>query len=333
MLARENPFRVERVTQLPYRSTNETSERLLRRWDGMGRRANLVGARGTGKTTLLETLERKLRQDDFRVLKCSLRADKPRRLVRAEQQIIRDLDHRGVVLLDGAESLPRWQWKRLLRQLRPGVGFLGTQHAPGRLPTLYVCRTSPEVLRQLVAELLAAQPVRPAMADGRSPGTVVSPASGKRTRCIARTVRSLCAKWNGLQVRKSVQVLAPDLLLSKTDMGVGVGGRYWETAWKAVKRDGLEGHPTCPGRPSHLAWKVISLALEGHLTWPGRSSHLAWKAHLTWPGRLSHLAWKAISLGLEGYLTWPGRLSHLVERAMRCANQSVLTRSRLSAYA
>lgn len=66
----------------------------------------------------------------------------------------RQVDLRTIILLDGAEQLSRWQWFRLRRQTRQAAGLVITDHAPGRLPTLLECRTSPELLSEIVSELL-----------------------------------------------------------------------------------------------------------------------------------------------------------------------------------
>jgi hypothetical protein len=56
-------------------------------------------------------------------------------------------------LLDGAEQLS-WPRKRtLLRTTRHGGGLIVTTHRAGLLPTLYQCRTSPQLLGGLLEEL------------------------------------------------------------------------------------------------------------------------------------------------------------------------------------
>jgi hypothetical protein len=61
---------------------------------------------------------------------------------------------RDVVLLDGAEQLNRWEWKKFQRFTRLTGGLLITTHRAGRLPTLYECRTTPQLLASLVTELV-----------------------------------------------------------------------------------------------------------------------------------------------------------------------------------
>jgi hypothetical protein len=57
------------------------------------------------------------------------------------------------LLIDGAERLGTFQWRRLQRRARRLGGLVITSHAVGRLPTLIECTTSLELLRGLVREL------------------------------------------------------------------------------------------------------------------------------------------------------------------------------------
>jgi hypothetical protein len=60
MRARDNPFRTERMLEVRYRLEGIGWEELLRRFEKLGYRAALIGPHGSGKTTLIESLEPRL---------------------------------------------------------------------------------------------------------------------------------------------------------------------------------------------------------------------------------------------------------------------------------
>ncbi len=67
MLARDNPFAVQRVLTIRYRFLDGSWGDLLERLAALGFRAALVGPHGHGKTTLLEDLGARLDGRGFRV--------------------------------------------------------------------------------------------------------------------------------------------------------------------------------------------------------------------------------------------------------------------------
>lgn len=120
--------------------------------DQRGRGA-IVGPHGSGKTTLLEDLGARLAGEGFRLH--WIRLDDEHRAVPPGffREHASALGARDAVLVDGAEQLGvRAWWVLCLRVRRAGV-FVATTHRGGRLPTVYRCATSSELLRQLVAEL------------------------------------------------------------------------------------------------------------------------------------------------------------------------------------
>jgi hypothetical protein len=58
------------------------------------------------------------------------------------------------VFVDSVEKLGRWRWRAFERESRRAGGLLVTTHAPGFLPTLLECRTTPALLEDLVRELV-----------------------------------------------------------------------------------------------------------------------------------------------------------------------------------
>lgn len=167
MIARENPFRTERVLRVRYRLQGETWEELLGRFEGLNRRAALVGAKGSGKTTLLEDLVPRLRDRGFRVKELRLTEESPRFEPAFLDGLFGTLGAGDLLLLDGAEQMGRREWRRFENRSRAGAGLIVTSHRPGLLPTLLTCTTSPELLEELAAELLdgRAAPWKPLLDD------------------------------------------------------------------------------------------------------------------------------------------------------------------------
>ena len=115
--AASNPFRASRILAFRYRFLDSDWDALIARLEALGMRAAIVGPEGSGKTTLLEDLGERLRAAGRRVR-----------------------------LLDGAERLPRREWRQLLRGAREDEGLVVTAHREGLLPTLLQTRTTPEIL-------------------------------------------------------------------------------------------------------------------------------------------------------------------------------------------
>jgi hypothetical protein len=157
MRARDNPLRTDRVLQVRYRLQGATWNELLTRCQQLHYRGAVIGPHGSGKTTLLEDLEPQLRRRGFETH--FLRLSEEVRTFPPGQvgKLFRRLTGHDLLLLDGAEQMNplRWCWFRW-RARRAG-GLLITTHGPGRLPTLWECRTSPALLAGIAAELLEAQ--------------------------------------------------------------------------------------------------------------------------------------------------------------------------------
>ena len=161
--ARANPFRVSRVHRLRYRLSDAGWASLLDRLARLRHRAALVGPRGSGKTTLLEEIEGRLEAGGWRILRLRLRAERAD-LTPGEWRRVSRTGPGELVSLDGAEQLGWWRWRRLERLSRRAGGLLVTTHQPGRLPCLHRHRTRPELLIDLVRDLVgdaAALALRP----------------------------------------------------------------------------------------------------------------------------------------------------------------------------
>jgi hypothetical protein len=153
LLARENPFRMQRIEALRYRLDDAGWQQLLTRFAAQRWRGVLVGPHGSGKTTLREEIEARLRATGWQV----------RILVIGEGQVfpwstlhtlIADGDGHTLLSIDGLDRIGALSWWRLQRAARGLGGILATSHVVGRLPTLHRHHTSTALLRELVHELV-----------------------------------------------------------------------------------------------------------------------------------------------------------------------------------
>lgn len=151
-IARDNPFRADRVLACRYRPQTVTWDELFDRLERCRYRAAIVGPEGTGKTTLLEDLAPRLaakghrpRIIRWRISDTSARRD---RLERA-RQFSRQGD---IVLLDGADQMPLWAWAMFRMRVDK---FIVTAHTPRwTTPTLIRTQTSLALLDSILGELL-----------------------------------------------------------------------------------------------------------------------------------------------------------------------------------
>jgi hypothetical protein len=154
VLARENPFAVQRVLEIRYRLAGITWDELLNRLAALRFRAALVGPHGHGKTTLLEDLGERLAGRGFRVRSVTLHEGERRLATPQRRELFGGLDPSDILLLDGAEQLGRLSWLEVRTRTRGAGGLVITSHRPGLLPTLHECRTTPELLTGIVRDLL-----------------------------------------------------------------------------------------------------------------------------------------------------------------------------------
>ena len=131
------------------------ADELLGRLERLGGRGALVAPDGHGKSTLLDALAKRLTDTGHTLRRLTASRDRPlpRRDLRAFRHRVGGGD---ALLLDGAGHLGPWRWWRVRRVARRAAVLVVTLHRPGRLPTLAVCTTSPQLLGELIDELLAA---------------------------------------------------------------------------------------------------------------------------------------------------------------------------------
>ena len=146
----DNPFSSCKMDALPYLGGPASWRDLGRRIDDLGGRVAIVGAKGRGKTTLLEEFAEVLTPP---VTLIRITGADPCPFRTARSRIPKPLDGSHTILLDGAEQLGEVAWRRFLFATRGAGRLVAACHRPGRLPTLLSCSTDPELLRTLVARL------------------------------------------------------------------------------------------------------------------------------------------------------------------------------------
>lgn len=124
---------------------------LLDELEALGGSAALVGPHGSGKTTLLWHAAAALAARGHRVER--VRLSDPRGFVSLLAAVIRGAGG-GIACVDSWERLG-WPWADLVCGFAHACGtrLVVTAHRPGRLPTLWTCRTSPALLKSIVARL------------------------------------------------------------------------------------------------------------------------------------------------------------------------------------
>jgi len=163
--ARDNPFATRRVLAVRYRPACGWDE-ILARCAALSFRGAVVGPEGAGKTNLLEDLAGRLGDRGFRVRHARLVRGERRLSPERERLLLSALGPRDLLILDGVDELSPLARCRLLVRSRAAGGLLVASHRAGLLPTLYLCATTPALLREIVRDLLAdAGPEIPALSD------------------------------------------------------------------------------------------------------------------------------------------------------------------------
>ena len=150
--AKNNPFATDRVLQIRYMPQTCTWDELLVRLESMHYRAAIIGADGTGKTTLIEDIRRRLTEQGLSCRSIFVTMDIP--VPPGKINEILDGDPFSILLIDGADHLKRFVWHLIKRKInRMNAGLVITSHRPNMLPTLIECSTTPKLLKEIVAGL------------------------------------------------------------------------------------------------------------------------------------------------------------------------------------
>ena len=154
MKAKENPFRVERLHELPYLfPEGDSFAQFFTRVEANHFRGALVGPHGAGKTTLLLELLDELDRRNIEYRHLQLRDESGFNKGRQLADWISTAPSSAVLVLDSAGLLNWWDWQLLRFRCRSFAGLIVTLHRERNVPTLVRCRPSVAVLKDLVERL------------------------------------------------------------------------------------------------------------------------------------------------------------------------------------
>jgi len=148
---RDNPFSVHRVTQLPFRFTDGDRDQVIEAWRRHRCRGAIVGRHGTGKSTLLREMGRRLTAnacDVIEVVAPHSRSEHSDWLIQTASRCSID----SVLLIDGLERLSGRHRRQLLFRTRQ-YGLIATLHRRRGLPEIYRTSVSETLARRLLVDL------------------------------------------------------------------------------------------------------------------------------------------------------------------------------------
>ncbi len=154
MKARGNPFRTEQIHRISYRFRDDSWDDLMARLDTLDHFGAIIGPDGSGKTTLLDELGVRLEEEGFTLKRLFLNDMTPAIPRSSLENLIAGLTEKDIILFDGADLMGRLAWSRFERRASKAAGLVVTAHREGLLPILAECRTTPQMLEEIVSEIL-----------------------------------------------------------------------------------------------------------------------------------------------------------------------------------
>jgi hypothetical protein len=153
MKACDNPFSACRIDNISYRPLDTSIEQLLEKLSALNYRAAIIGEHGRGKTTLLETLKDRLKNNGFNIKSIFINDTSP--LTRQKRtDFLKILKPNDLVFVDGADRLNIFTWRRFkFRIFQLNCGLVITSHKAGMLPTLIECSTTCDMFIDLAVHL------------------------------------------------------------------------------------------------------------------------------------------------------------------------------------
>ncbi len=149
----DNPFRSACIDQLRYIPQDKHVDELFERLQELNYHASLLGKHGTGKTCLLDALELRLQESGKQTIRIHINADREKPSVRSIYQLHQD-NTEACILIDGADSLPRFAWQRIKWKVRHAPGLIVTSHERKILPPLHRQNSNPEILQEILSRLV-----------------------------------------------------------------------------------------------------------------------------------------------------------------------------------
>lgn len=154
-----NPFAVPFVKPgaIPYLFPHGGSlDEIVALFQALGRRGEILGPHGSGKSTLIAALLAYWKEREIPVVHYALHAGERRLPPSAVAW-----NSQTIIVVDGAEQLSWWSRFRLRRRVRStGAGLLWTTHRPLGLPTLWTTGPDPDVAQAVVDQLLRESSVK-----------------------------------------------------------------------------------------------------------------------------------------------------------------------------
>lgn len=154
MKASLNPFSSRHIESLLYSPTTLIWDEIMERLSSLNNRAVIVGREGTGKTTLLEEIGKKLKLSGYEILYYRLDQKDQKPISYFIKNLEKNLLKKYAILLDGPDKMSYFSWKLCCLKTRKAGAFIATSHKPGYFPILLTTNTSPELLHKLICQLL-----------------------------------------------------------------------------------------------------------------------------------------------------------------------------------
>ena len=150
----DNPFDPASVDRLSYRRVGPDWIDVLDRLESAGWEGAIVGPAGSGKSAFLRGLAGALEDDGFGVVRLDFDRTRRDRFGVQLRGLAARIRPEDVVVVDDADRLGAWAWRRLRRVGRRGAGLVASAREGAPLPTLHTARTTPKLLEELIVDLL-----------------------------------------------------------------------------------------------------------------------------------------------------------------------------------
>ena len=151
---------MEEVHKIRYEFSDDNFISLISTWRSLGYRGAIVGPKGHGKSTLLQDLKQKIQagiSPELATLPVSLLklTEQRRKFCQSQiEELSVTAQQNGIVMLDGAEQLSFWNWRKFQAIIQPCKAAIITTHRPQRMRTVWRCRTTVKLLERILHKLL-----------------------------------------------------------------------------------------------------------------------------------------------------------------------------------
>ncbi|MCC6953365.1 MAG: hypothetical protein IT290_04540 [Deltaproteobacteria bacterium] len=154
----ENPFATHRLESLELSLDGTSLDELCARVEVPGSRYCILGAHGSGKTLLLDSLRASLIRKGAHCRSFSLEHGEQLESILHRAQGAQLLSE-AFVFIDGADSISRPRWLALRAKLRRAKSVIVTSHSRAIYPVLCRMQMTPELFHSLVGKLVDPQTI------------------------------------------------------------------------------------------------------------------------------------------------------------------------------